>query len=331
MPRGNPKPVLAIDLGGTKIVAAVISSQGKIISQAYCLSLAERGPEAVIERVLSTARQALEQSNFQASEIEGVAMAAAGAVDMKRGLVTASPNLPGWHNIPIQDILVKRLGAKTYLINDASAAALGEYWLGAGKGVNNLIYLTVSTGIGGGIIINRKLYLGTDGSAGELGHITVDPNGEKCNCGNIGCWETLASGTAIVKEAVKRLSQGEESRLIDLVGGKLENITAKTVASAARRGDALAYGVIARTAYYLGIGMVNIVNIFNPELIIVGGGVARIGKLLLDPAQKIVKERAFSLPGHTVRIVPAKLRDSSALIGAALFALQEVDTEIYKQ
>lgn len=327
MPRGNLKPVLAIDLGGTKIAAAVISPQGKIVSQAYCLSLAEKGPEAVINRVVSTAHRALEQSRFEPSGTGGVAMATAGAVDAKRGLVTASAHLPGWHNIPIQDILAQKLGAKTYLINDASAAALGEYWLGAGKGVHNLVYLTVSTGIGGGLIVNGELYLGADGSAGELGHMTVDVNGERCNCGNIGCWETLASGTAIAKEAVKRLNQGGKSSLIDLVGGKLENITAKTVASAAQRGDALAYSVIARTAHYLGIGMVNIVNIFNPELIIVGGGVARVGKLLLDPAQKIVKERAFSLPAHTVRIVPAKLGDSSALIGAALFAFQEVEKE----
>ena len=318
----NHKPVLAIDLGGTKIAAAVVSPQSKIISHAYCLSLAQEGPEAVINRLFSVAQQVLEQSRLQASEIEGVAIAAAGALDTKRGLVTASPHLPGWHNVPLRDILSERLGTKSYLINDASAAAFGEYYMGAGKGVNNLIYLTISTGIGGGIIIDGELYQGADGSAGEIGHMTIDVNGEKCNCGNIGCWETLASGTAVAKEAARRLNQGEKSSVFDLTSGKLENITAKMIAQAARQGDPLACDVIAKAAYYLGVGLVNLVNIFNPERIIIGGGMAQIGNRLLKPAQQVVRDRAFSLSAHSAQILRARLGGNSAIIGAALFALK---------
>lgn len=325
MPGNSFKPVLAIDLGGTKIAAAIVSAEGKIISRAYCLSLAHQGPEVVMDRLFSAAHQALQQCELQASETEGVVMAAAGALDTKRGMVTTSPHLPGWHNVPLRDIIAEKLGVKTCLINDASAAALGEYHLGAGKGISNLVYVTVSTGIGGGIIINRKLYQGVDGSAGEIGHMTLDVNGEKCNCGNIGCWETLASGTAMAKETVRRLNQGEKSSLLELVNGELENITAQTVALAARRGDALAGDIIAKAAYYLGIGLVNLVNIFNPELIIIGGGVARLGNLLLAPARKVLEERAFSLPARTVQIIRAKLGNDSAIIGAALFLFQGGD------
>jgi len=320
--RGNHKPVLAVDLGGTKIAAAVVSPQGKVISQTYCLSLAHEGPKAVINRLFSGAHQALQQSKLQTSELKGLAIAAAGALDTKRGLVTASPHLPGWCDVPLRDIVAEKLGVETYLINDASAAALGEYHLGAGKGVDNLIYLTVSTGIGGGIIVNGELYQGVDGSAGEIGHMTIDVNGEKCSCGNIGCWETLASGTAVAKETVRRLSQGERSSLLTLTEGKMENITAQTVAQAARQGDTLACDVIAKAAYYLGIGLVNLVNIFNPERIVIGGGMAQMGSLLFAPAQKVVKERAFFLPARTVRIIRAKLGGNSAIIGAALFVFQ---------
>lgn len=325
MPKANRRPVLAIDLGGTKIAAGLVSGDGELISQGYCLALADEGPEAVIKRLLSVAHQSLEQAGLKASTIEGVTVAAAGALDTKKGLVTASPNLPGWRNVPLQAIITEKLGVKTYLINDASAAALGEHRLGAGKGVDNLIYLTVSTGIGGGIIIGGQLYTGADGCAGEIGHMTIDINGPRCNCGNIGCLETLASGTAITKEAISRLGQGEKSSLVTLAQGKLGNITAKMIAQAARKGDSLARDVIARAARYLGIGMVNLVNIFNPERIIVGGGVARMGNLLLDPARKVVEERAFLLPAHTVRIVPAKLGGNSAIIGAAFFVFQQAE------
>ncbi len=323
MPKTDRQLVLAVDLGGTKIAAGLVSIKGEIISRGYCLALAEEGPETVIKRLLSLTHRTLKQAGIKDSELKGVGVAAAGALDIRKGLVTKSPNLPGWYNIPLQSIVTEKIGVKTYLINDASAAALGEHRLGAGKGVSNLIYLTVGTGIGGGIILGGQLYTGTDGCAGEIGHMTVDVNGQRCNCGNIGCLETLASGTAMAKEAIRRLNQGERSSLVTLAGGKLENIDAKLLAQAAGRGDSLACDVINEAAYYLGIGMVNLVNIFNPECIVVGGGVAQMGDLLLEPARKVVKERAFSLPVRTARIVRAKLGNNSGIIGAAFFAFEE--------
>jgi len=315
------KPVLAIDLGGTKIITAIISS--KVIAKEYQLTMAEEGPQSVIKRVLSMIDHLLSLRNLDPSQLDSIGIAAAGAIDIEKGLVTLSPNLPGWRDIPLRDMVGEKYGVKTFLINDASAAALGEHHFGAGKGVSNLIMLTVGTGIGGGIIINGKLYLGPSGSAGEIGHMTIDVNGPKCSCGNIGCLERLVSGTAVAEEAIRRLSQGEKSSLTEIVGGKIKSITAEKVSLAAQNGDSLALEVISKAATYLGIGLVNLVNIFNPEMIIIGGGLAKMGDLLLEPARRVVRESAFQLSARLVRIVPAQLGDDAAVLGAAIFARQQ--------
>ena len=315
-------PVLAIDLGGTKIIAAIISRRGRMIAREYSLTLADEGPQSVINRILSAIDHLFSLRNMDSSQLDSISIAAAGAIDFDQGAITSSPNLPGWHNVPLRDIVSEKYKVSTFLINDANAAALGEYHFGAGKGVNNLIYLTLSTGIGGGIIINGELYSGPCGSAGEVGHMTIDVNGPRCNCGNIGCWETLASGTAVAREAIRRINHGEVSSLTGIVGGKIENITAETVSIAAQGGDSLALEVISEAATYVGVGLVNLVNIFNPEMIIIGGGMAKTGDLLLNPARQVVRERAYQLPAQAVRIVSAQLGENSGLVGAAVFARQ---------
>jgi len=316
-------PVLAIDLGGTKVITAIISGEGQVMARDYHLTLADGGVQAVINRVFSAVDHLLDTTDMSLSQLHSISIAAAGAIDTRRGLITSSPNLPGWCDIPLRDMVREKYGVNTFLVNDASAAALGEHRFGAGKGVTNLIYITVSTGIGGGIIINGKLYCGSCGSAGEVGHMTIDVNGPRCECGNVGCWETLASGTAVAKEAIRRLNNGERSSLIEIVGGKLESITAETVGVAAQRGDSLALDVMTEAATYLGVGLVNLVNIFNPGLIIIGGGMAKLGDFLLAPARQVVRERAFQLSAQAVRIVPAELGDNAGVLGAAAFAFQE--------
>lgn len=316
---------LAVDIGGTKILAALISEAGDIISQENYLTLADEGVEAVIDRLLTAVNHALEKAKMRFSQLSGFGIATAGALDARRGIVTGSPNLPGWHNVPLRDIVAEKLGIQAYLINDASAAALGEYLLGAGVGVSNLIYITVSTGIGGGIIVNGKLYLGADGCAGEIGHMTVDLNGPRCSCGNTGCLEALASGTAVAREAVTRISRGEKSRITELVGDRLEQVDARIVGTAAKEGDALACDIIDKAANYLGIGLANLANIFNPELIIVGGGMSRLGDMLLEPARRVVRERAFQLPAQSLSIVPSQLGDNAGVLGAAMYVFQSAD------
>jgi len=324
--RKHEPPVLAIDLGGSKILVATISDRGRVLARDYNRTLASEGLQPVIDRMLSAIDRLLSAKNMSLSQLHSISVAAVGAIDMEKGIVTSSPNLPGWCDVPLSDIIREKHGINTFLINDASAAALGEHRFGAGKGVSNLIYLTVSTGIGGGIIINDSLYCGVSGGAGEIGHMTIDVNGPKCNCGNNGCLETLASGTAVAREAIKRISRGEKSSLIDIVEGEIENITAEKVGIAAQHGDSLALEVITEAATYLGVGLANLVNIFNPEMIIVGGGLAKLGELLFGPARQVVRERAFQLPAQVVHIVPAQLGDDAGVLGAAVFAFQQEST-----
>lgn len=316
-------PVLAIDLGGTKILAAVISAGYQIMAREYRLTLADEGPQAVISRIFSAIGHVLSQNNMAPSQLGSISIAAAGAIDQAKGLITSSPHFPGLHDIPLRDLAQEKYRVNTLLLNDANAAALGEHRLGVGKGVDNLVLLTVGTGIGGGIIIDGNLYSGSSGSAGEIGHMTIDINGIRCSCGNIGCLETLASGTAIAREAIKHVRLGESSSLTEIVEGKIENITAEKVSTAAQHGDRLALDIVTRAATYLGVGMVNLVNIFNPDMIIVGGGVARMGDLLLNPARQVVMERAFPMAAQAVRIVPAQLGNDAGILGAAVFAFEQ--------
>ncbi len=316
-------PVVAVDLGGSKIAVAIVSGDYRVLAREQHPTLAEEGVDSVINRIISSVRQIITSGNLTLAQLCGISLAAAGVIDSQRGIVTLSPNLPGWRDIPLGSIIEERLGIKTWLLNDANAAALGEYHLGAGRGVDNLIYLTIGTGIGGAIIIDGKLYTGACGSAGEIGHMTMEVNGPRCDCGNVGCLETLASGRAIAREAKKRLSSGGRSSLTEAVAGKIEDITAKEIAAAAQQGDVLANDVIKHAATYLGVGMVNLVNIFNPEVIIVGGGVASMGDLLLGPVRQVVRERAFPVSAAAVRIVTTELGNDAGLLGAAHFAFKQ--------
>ena len=311
--------VLAIDIGGTKFIVAVVRADGEIILRKYCLTLAEDGPRAVIERLSKIIKKSIAQVKFADIKLIGVGVGVAGLVNQKRGRLTTSPNLPGWRNVAVEDAVSAASGLETYVINDASAAALGESCFGAGRGFNNILYVTVSTGIGGGIILDGQLYTGTDGCAGEWGHMTIVPEGPKCHCGNFGCLEALASGWAITKDAVTRINAGQVSMITDIVEGRIDDITAEIVGKAAKRGDRLACDIVDAAANYLGIGLSNLVNIFNPELIVIGGGLSKMGNLLLCPARRVIRERAFLLPAKTVRIVRASLGSNAGIVGAAAY------------
>ncbi len=313
------KPVLALDIGGTKIRLALVSPEGEILTREEHLTTAKEGPTPVINRILSAMKGILESHRVDLSQLHSISIATAGVIDTDNGVITSSPNLPGWINIPLRDTVERAYGLSTFLLNDANAAALGEHEFGAGKGVANLFYITVSTGIGSGIIIDNKLYSGTSGGAGEIGHMTIDVNGPACKCGSNGCLEMLASGTALARETINRIKNGQKSFLAE-TRSDIENITAREIGQAAREGDTLALEVISRAAYYLGVGLANVVNILNPDAIIIGGGLSKLGDLLLEPAIKVVQERAFQLPAQAVRIVPSQLGDDAGIIGAAVFA-----------
>jgi glucokinase len=319
------KPVIAVDIGGTKILTALFSPAGNMLARQVCPTLAGEGVAAVVERLCSAIAVLLSRHNIRPSQLAAIGIACAGGIDTARGVVvTPSPNMPDWVDVPLADIVRERFGVATFVVNDASAAALGEHRYGAGKGVKDLVLFTLGTGIGGGIIAGGKLYLGAVGGAGELGHMTIAADGPKCGCGNTGCLEMLASGRAVERDAIARLRRGEKSLLSEMVNGEIEKITAEQVGAAARRGDHLALDVLSRAAYYLGIGMVNAVNIFNPETVVLGGGMAELGDILIEPGRRMVKERAFSISSGAVRIVTAHLGNEAGVYGAAAFALEHV-------
>jgi len=313
-------PVLAVDVGGTKIFAALFSPDGNILAGVTRPTLPGEGVSAVIDRLCAAISSLLGENKMAVAQLAGIGLACAGGIHTPRGVVvTPSPNMPDWVDVPLADIIHKKFGVRVFLVNDASAAALGEHRYGAGRGVKNLVLFTLGTGIGGGIIINNELYLGAVGSAGEFGHMTVAADGPLCGCGNTGCLELFASGHAVERDAAARLRRGESSVLRDMVKGDCDSVTAAQVGEAARGGDPLAYDLLARAAYYLGVGMVNAVNIFNPEMVVIGGGMAALGDMLLAPGRRMVAERAFSVSAGTVCIVTAALGNEAGVYGAAAF------------
>jgi glucokinase len=316
--------ILSIDLGGTKILTAVTNSQGKMLSRDHSITPALKGYEAVIQSILESAHRALDQADVAIEKITAIGVGAPGLSNPETGILFTSPNLPGWRDVPLRDIVQERLAKKTFVINDANAAALGEFYFGAARGARNFIYITLSTGIGGGIVIDGKIYSGAIGAAGEVGHMTIDDKGPICNCGNRGCWEMLGSGTALAREARHRIKEGVATSILGYVEGDVEKVTAQVIHNAAEQGDSFAKELITRTGYYVGVGLANLINIFNPELIVIGGGLSNIGDMLLKPAFKVAGERAYKEAFQAVRFASAELGRNSGVLGAAAFALQEM-------
>ena len=319
---------LGIDLGGTKILTAIVDPAGNMLSRDHSVTPAAKGSDAVIQSILNSVNRALEQSALSPASLRAVGVGAPGLSNPETGVLFTSPNLPGWEDVPLREIIEESLGKKAYLINDANAAALGELYFGAARGARNFIYLTVSTGIGGGIVIDEKIYPGSRGTAGEVGHMTIDDPGPLCNCGNRGCWETLASGTALAREAKRRIQEGAVTTILENCGGDLEKVTAEGIHKAAQGGDALARILIERTSYYLGVGLANLINVFNPELIVIGGGLSNIGDMLLQPAFQEAGRRAFKQSYGALRFAQAELGRNSGVLGAAAFAGREMERDL---
>lgn len=315
---------LGIDLGGTKILTAVMEADGKIVARDHSITPAAGGQEKVLGAVMQSVNDVLKHAGVDSADISAAGVGAPGPSNPGTGILYTAPNLPGLKNVPLKDIIEKELGVKTFLINDANAAAVGEFRFGAAKGAGNFIYITISTGIGGGVFIDGKLYTGAVGTAAEIGHMTIDHRGPVCNCGNRGCWEMLASGTALAREAVKRIREGAKTTIPKFADGSLEKVNAKTIQMAAEHGDLLAGQLISDTAFYLGVGLANLINLFNPERIVIGGGLASMGEVLLGKAKKEAEERAYMEAFEAVDFVPAGLGRDSGVLGAAAFALEQM-------
>lgn len=320
--------VAGIDLGGTKLAAGVVDEQGRLVARLERPTPVAQGPGAVLQAMAEAVEELARQAGLAPSELAAVGVGAPGPLDAARGVVVRAPNL-GWQDVDVAGPLSRRLGVPVFLENDANAAAVGEWHAGAGQGSRQFIYITVSTGIGGGIVLDGRLYTGAHGAAGEVGHMVVMPDdGPLCGCGQRGCLEALASGTAIARRARQRLQaqSNRESLLWELADGELERVDARLVGEAARRGDRLACEVLDETWRYLGAGLVTLANLFDPEVIALGGGVSRLGEMMLRPLQEHLRRHAVAGPATGTRLVLAKLGPDAGVVGAAWVARQRLQT-----
>ena len=312
--------VLAVDLGATKTLAALVRRDGAVLSRQRFPT--PQVPRQAAEAVVSCLRQLLEAQSLAPRQVVGVGLAAAGLCNPQTGVIAQSPNLPAWRDVPLGPWVQQALGAPVFLANDANAAALGELHYGTGQGLADFIYVTVSSGIGAGLVLGGKLYLGHSFTAGEVGHLVVEPSGPACGCGSRGCLEAVASGLAIAQEAARRLRHGEPSLLNELTGGQPEQVSAELVHRAALAGDALAIQMVKDAGRYLGIAFAGLVNVLNPQAIIVGGGLSKMGELLLGPARAALRQRAYPLAAGGCVVAVTSLGDEGGLLGAAALLLE---------
>jgi glucokinase len=319
--------IVGVDLGGTNLVIGAMSADGA--SQYAMQSIptrADLGADGVVDRMITLIEKVIAETRAATGatrdQFLGVGIGSPGPLDRQRGLVIFTPNL-GWRDFPLRDRVQDGVKLTATLDNDANCATVGEWWIGAARGARNVVGLTIGTGIGGGLILDGKLYHGASDVAGEIGHATIDSTGRRCGCGNYGCLEAYASGPAIAERAREALAGGESSIMPSLVGGDLTKLTAASIYEAARRDDELALHVVRETARFLGTGIANLLNIFNPEVVVLAGGVTQAGDALFDPLRAEVRRRAFKPGVDACRIVPGALEGNAGVVGAVATFLQQ--------
>lgn len=307
------KYVVGVDLGGTKIYTALVDLDGKIIKEKVVETLAAEGEKAVADRIINTIDYVIDGTDKE--EIKAIGIGSPGPLDAKAGVIIQTANLP-FKNFEIVKVVKERYELPTYLDNDANVATLGEFMFGAGKGTENMVYITVSTGVGGGAIINGRLYTGSTANALEIGHTTVAADGPRCGCGNIGCAESFASGTAIGKRAKDAIASKAVTSLKDY-----ENVTAKEVFIEAAKGDRVSKEILDNALFYLGITVSNVISHLDPQKVIMGGGVINGGEIVLETVKKVVSEKCLKIYVDNCSIEKAALGGKAGVLGAAALAI----------
>lgn len=310
--------ILGIDIGGTNLNLAAVRRDGaRVIGERVRPTNVSRGPDAIVDELVAMCRDTIAEvaAKEPGARVAGVGIGVPGPLDIARGMVLLTPNL-GWVDFPLRDRISAALDLPAVIDNDANCAILGETWLGAARGARFAIGMTIGTGIGGGIVMQGRLHHGAADCAGEIGHITIEMNGRRCGCGNYGCLEAYASGPAIAMRAVEQVRFGAASLLSTLADDDLDRVSAQMVYAAAQQGDAVALEVVRDTAHYLGTGVANLLNIFNPDLVVIVGGVTQAGDHLFEPLRREVARRAFRPAVESCRIVPGELGGLAGVHGA---------------
>jgi glucokinase-like ROK family protein len=323
----NPRRgyVAGIDLGASHLGLVVTDFSARVLKEVELPFNVNVGPEVCIPEVDAHLHQLLDNSNLSLRDLVAVGIGVPGPVVAEKGAVSSPPIMPGWDGYPIRDTLQELWGVPVSLGNDAEFGALGEWAYGAGRGISNLAYIKVGTGVGAGLLLDGHIYRGASGCAGEIGHTTIRDNGPLCSCGNHGCLEALSGGSAIARNAREALRVGRRTQLVSM---DVEKITARDVAAAARLGDLTAQQIVTEAGAYLGIAVASLVNMFNPSMVVIGGGVSQIGDLFLEPVRKAVRERSLRSAAQAVRITAAVLGRRSSSIGAVVQAVNLALDEI---
>ncbi|MGG6313348.1 ROK family glucokinase [Paenibacillus macerans] len=309
----SEKIYIGVDLGGTAVKVGICNEEGQLLHTYEGPTEVEKGADTIVANIEQYVRHIVEESPFAWEQVAGVGAGVAGFTNVREGIIILAPNV-GLKDFPIRGILEQRLGKPIKIDNDANVAALGEAWGGAGKGIDNCVCYTLGTGVGGGIIINGKIYQGFSGMAGELGHMSVVPDLEAigCGCGQMGCLETVSSATGIIRMAKDAVARGDRTSL-----SLVENIMAKDVFDAAKAGDEAAIRIVNRAAFYLGKSMAAVAVVLNPELFIVGGGVSKAGDILFNEVRSVFARLTPEPVQKGMRIVPATLGNDAGMVGAA--------------
>lgn len=318
------KYIIGIDLGGTKVFTAVCNMNGYIVNKIKFSTDASSGRGHVIQKINDSIYQVIRLSNISIEDIAAIGISSPGPLDVSGGIVLCAPML-GWDNVPLCNLLQEEFKVPVYLENDGNAAAFGELLLGAGRGCSNLIYITVSTGIGSGIIIDKKIYHGKHDAAGEFGHICIEPDGRKCDCGNYGCLEAYASGTAIARIAKELVRKEKYSKLLEISNNAIESIDCIAVEKAAYEGDGLSTKIWYEAGRRLGHGISVLMQILDPEIVIIGGGVSKAWKLFYEPMITSVQQKIYRHISKDMTIVPAQLVDNAGLQGAVMIAAKKCE------
>jgi len=316
------KKFIGCDLGGTNLRAAIVDVEnGDVMHHMSIPTLAREGHDAVMDRMADLFLQVIQAAGLQKEEIGGIGIGVPGVLDLEKGEVLFLPNLPGnWPHVPLQDTITRLTGLPTAMLNDVRSITNGEWRFGAGRGVNTVAVFAIGTGIGGGLVINGQLHLGMGGTGGELGHTMIDFNGPRCGCGNNGCLEAYASGPAITAMGIKAVAQGLTTQIGEMCGFDLNQINPELIAKAAEIGDAIARDIYEKAGLYIGVAAANMCASIGPQRIIIGGGVAQAGELLLDPIRRTIRERVHIMPVEQVEVVPSKLGDNAGVIGVACWS-----------
>ena len=308
---------IGIDLGGTNIVAGVVDEHYRILAKEKVKTALPRPAEEIAADMAAAARRAAEKAGISFSEIACVGVGSPGAVDAQSGCVIYANNL-GFRDVPLSDFLRARLDRPVRLANDANAAAFGEYLAGAGRGCKNFVMITLGTGVGNGLVLDGRLYTGSNGAGGETGHTVIDLDGEACTCGRRGCWEAYASATALIRQTRRAMREHTESKLWQQCGGDEAKVDGRTAFDAMRAGDEIAAAVCRQYIRYIAVGVINLVNIFQPEILCIGGGICAEGAGLTEPIAEMLgqEDYARALLQRT-RVCTAQLGNDAGIIGAA--------------